>query len=211
MTAMCSESELLPISALQHLLYCDRQCALIHLEHLWVENRFTAEGAVLHRAAHSGRSERRRETQTTRSLPVRSLELGLFGVADVVRIGRGGDVLPVEYKRGRPKRNPCDRVQLCAQALCLEEMLGVSIAHADLFYGKTRRHVRVPLDDELRQLTRESAERLHRLIASGRTPAAEPGPKCERCSLRVLCMPELSARLGAVRAYIERTLAGSPT
>jgi CRISPR-associated exonuclease Cas4 len=204
---MFTESQLLPISALQHLLYCDRQCALIHVENLWLENRYTAEGAVLHRAAHSGRADRRRDTRTARALPVRSLELGLFGVADVVRVARGEPPLPVEYKRGRPKRNPCDRVQLCAQALCLEEMLGVTIPHADLFYGKTRRHVRVELDAARRQLTRESAARLHRMVADGRTPPAEPGPKCRRCSLRPLCLPELSARAGSIAAYIARSLA----
>ncbi|MGO9917008.1 MAG: CRISPR-associated protein Cas4 [Isosphaeraceae bacterium] len=208
---MFPESELLPISALQHLHYCERQCALIHLERLWIENRFTAEGNVLHRAAHAGRSERRHDMRTVRALQVHSLALGLFGVADVVRVGPRGDAVPVEYKRGRPKRNPCDRVQVCAQALCLEEMLGVTVPHADLFYGKMRRHVRVPLDAELRQLTRESAERLHRLVASGRTPPAEPGPKCTHCSLRNLCMPELLARSGRVRSYIEQALAEAPT
>jgi CRISPR-associated exonuclease Cas4 len=204
---MFTESQLLPISALQHLLYCQRQCALIHVENLWLENRYTAEGAVLHRTAHSGRSDRRRDTRTARALPVRSLALGLFGVADVVRLARGEPPLPVEYKRGRPKKNPCDRVQICAQALCLEEMLGVAIPHADLFYGKIRRHVRVELDSDLRQLTRDSAAQLHRLIRSGLTPPADPGPKCRRCSLRPLCMPEIAAHVGSVAAYIARSLA----
>ncbi|GIW88033.1 MAG: CRISPR-associated protein Cas4 [Isosphaeraceae bacterium] len=204
---MFTEAQLLPISALQHLLYCERQCALIHVENLWLDNRYTAEGAVLHRAAHSGQAEQRRELRTLQALPVRSLALGLFGIADVVRVTPGEPPMPVEYKRGRPKKNPCDRVQLCAQALCLEEMLGVAIPHADLFYGKIRRHVRVELDPALRQLTRETAARLHRLVAEGRTPPAEPGPKCRRCSLRPLCLPELSTRAGSVADYIAQALA----
>src|SRR5690242_1889440 len=108
-----SESELLPISALQHLLYCERQCALIHVERLWAENRFTAEGSILHKKAHGGKTIKRPESRTTRALPLRSIELGLFGVADVVQQKPGEPPLPVEYKRGRPKRNDCDRVQLC--------------------------------------------------------------------------------------------------
>jgi len=203
---MFPESDLLPISALQHLLYCERQCALIHIEGQWVENRFTAEGAILHRGAHSGRSERRRGTRTVRSLPVHSLELGLFGIADVVSFDGAGGVRPVEYKRGSPKRNDCDRVQLCAQALCLEEMLGVSICRADLFYGKTRRRSVVELDAALRGKTREAAARLHSLIRSQKTPPAQLEPKCKHCSLRTVCMPELAARSSGVRAYIERSI-----
>lgn len=204
---MFPESQLLPISALQHLLYCERQCALIHLEHQWVENRFTAEGAVLHRAAHSGRSEKRRDLRNVRSLPVHSLELGLCGVADVVRIERGKGIAPVEYKRGRPKRNDCDRVQLCAQALCLEEMLGIEVPQGDLFYGKTRRHTRVDFDVSLRQRTRDAAARVHALIRSRQTPPAEPGPKCKHCSLRSVCMPELATHADQVLAYIQNATA----
>jgi len=204
---MFAESELLPISALQHLLFCERQCALIHIERQWVENRFTAEGAILHRAAHSGRSERRKGTRTVRSLPVRSLELGLFGIADVVSFDKTGGVRPVEYKRGKPKRNDCDRVQLCAQALCLEEMLGVSIERADLFYGKTRRRFIVELDAGIRDKTRQAAVQLHALIRSGKSPPAELAPKCKHCSLRPVCMPELAARSTSVRAYLDRSLA----
>jgi CRISPR-associated exonuclease Cas4 len=203
LTAMYAESELLPISALQHLLYCDRQCALIHIEGLWAENRFTAEGAILHRRAHGGRAESRSDVRTLRGLPVRSLALGLFGVADVVRweTGSGSRVVPVEYKRGRPKAGDCDRVQLCAQGLCLEEMLGRSLDFGEIFYGRTRRRVRVDFTPALRQTTVEAAGRLHALMRSGRTPRAEPGPKCDRCSLRELCLPQLGRR--AARAAID--------
>ncbi len=193
---MFSEDDLLPISALQHLLYCDRQCALIHVERLWAENRFTAEGNILHRRAHSGKSDARPTGRTTRGLPVRSLALGLFGIADVVRYDKGDDapIVPVEYTRGRPKKNDCDRVQLCAQALCLEEMHGRDLPFGEIFYGKTKRRVRVAFTPELRRTTADATSRLHSLIQSGRTPPAEPGPKCDRCSLRALCLPRLGGR-----------------
>ncbi|WP_435020761.1 CRISPR-associated protein Cas4 [Tundrisphaera sp. TA3] len=191
------ESELLPISALQHLLYCDRQCALIHVERLWAENRLTAEGSLLHKKAHGGRREKRPSGLTTRSLPVRSLALGLFGITDVIRWcpGLDGAVVPVEYKRGRPKANDCDRVQLAAQALCLEEMLGRSVESGEIFYGKLRRRTPVEFTSELRRTTIDAAARLHELIRSGRTPPAEPGRKCDRCSLRELCLPKLASKL----------------
>lgn len=208
MTTVHSESDLLPISGLQHLLYCDRQCALIHIERLWVENRFTAEGAILHRKAHGGRSEARSGARTTRGLPVRSFALGLFGVTDVIRWEEAPDapVVPVEYKRGRPKAGDCDRVQLCAQALCLEEMLGRTLDFGELFYGRTRRRVRVDFTPALRRTTAEAADRFHALVRSGRTPRAEPGPKCDRCSLRELCLPRLGRRIPSARREFDRTL-----
>ncbi|MDR3638619.1 MAG: CRISPR-associated protein Cas4 [Isosphaeraceae bacterium] len=201
-----SESELLPISALQHLLYCERQCALIHVERLWAENRFTAEGSILHKKAHGGKTSTRPESKTTRALPLRSVELGLYGVADVVQQKPGEPPLPVEYKRGRPKKNDCDRVQLCAQALCLEEMAGQTIPRGELFYGKTRRRVVVEMTPELRATTIETVRRLRLLIESGRTPPAVPGRKCERCSLRELCLPYLG-RCGSARQAFDALLA----
>jgi CRISPR-associated exonuclease Cas4 len=205
---MFSDDDLLPISALQHLLYCDRQCALIHVERLWAENRFTAEGVVLHRRAHSGKSDARPATRTTRGLPVRSLSLGLCGVADVVRYERkaGAPIVPVEYKRGRPKKNDCDRVQLCAQALCLEEMHGRTLPFGEIFHGKTRRRVRVEFTPELRRTTIDATARLHALVRSGRTPPADPGPKCDRCSLRDLCLPRLGGRVARGRYSFDREI-----
>ena len=203
-----SEDDLLPISALQHLMFCERQCALIHVERLWVENRFTVEGRILHKKADSGRSESRGGDRAARSLPVRSLELGLFGIADVARYERdvGDSIIPVEYKRGRIKKNDCDRVQLCAQALCLEEMHGVSIPFGEIFYGKTRRKVRVEFTPELRRTTTGAAARLHDLIRSGRTPPAEFGPKCENCSLRGVCMPRLGGGVASRARQFDRAV-----
>jgi CRISPR-associated exonuclease Cas4 len=189
---MYSEDELLPISALQHLLYCERQCALIHVERVWEENLFTAEGRVLHDKVDSGENSTRAGRRIARSLPLRSLALGLSGIADVVEFGPDkSDVFPIEYKRGRSKAADWDRVQLCAQAMCLEEMMDVKIEEGALFYGKTRRRERVVFDQDLRAETCEAAFRLHRLIEAGQTPPAVYGKKCDACSLIHACMPRL--------------------
>jgi CRISPR-associated exonuclease Cas4 len=196
-----ADSDLLPISALQHLLYCERQCALIHIERQWAENRFTAEGNILHKKAHGSRSTTRPEGRTLWAIPLHSYELGLFGVADILQWKRGESPVPVEYKRGRPKKNDCDRVQLCAQALCLEEMTGLTVTRGELFYGKMRRRVAVEMNPTLRSVTADTAARLHQLIQGKITPPADPGPKCERCSLLALCLPRLGRRGSACSAF----------
>jgi len=208
---MYAEDDLLPISALQHLIFCERQCALIHIEGLWAENRLTVEGRHLHERADAGGGESRGALRVARSLPIRSLRLGLTGRADVVEFhaSEGGAppaVRPVEYKRGRPKPDRCDEVQLCAQALCLEEMLGVSIPAGALFYGTTRRRTDVAFDAVLRALTEETAARLHALVSSGRTPKAEREPKCDSCSLLELCLPGAMAPQRAAATYVARSL-----
>lgn len=237
---MHTEDDLLPISALQHLLFCERQTALIHTERQWADNRFTAEGNVLHRKADAAKSETRDGVRITRALPVHSFERGLYGVCDVVQFqppnfeqherlslpkriesqlrlihtrrsdrlagdgvgvgcqaGSDNDVAafahwtitPIEYKRGKPKSNDCDRVQLCAQAMSLEEMLGVQIETGELFYGKQQRRTEVVFDKRLRATTIETAIRLHQLIKSQLTPTAVREKKCDTCSLLALCMP----------------------
>lgn len=187
-----TEDDLLPISAVQHLLYCERQCALIHIERAWEENVFTAEGRILHEKVDSGEDCVRAGRRIARSLPLRSLQLGLSGIADVVEFGPDkSEVYPIEYKRGRSKAANWDRIQLCAQAMALEEMLGASITEGAIFYGKTRRREVVMFDVALRAETIAASERLHVLIASGRTPAAQYDTKCDACSLIGLCMPEL--------------------
>ena len=152
-----AEDNLVPISALQHMLYCPRQCALIHIEQQWNENRFTAEGKILHERTDSGSGERRGTVRIERSVAVRSLILGVSGVADVVEIHDGCRPYPVEYKRGRPKAHRADEVQLCAQALCLEEMLNFSVPAGALFYGRNRRRKEIQFDSELRDLTKRVA------------------------------------------------------
>jgi CRISPR-associated exonuclease Cas4 len=182
--------EPLPISALNHLLYCERRVALVHLEQVWANNQFTAEGNVLHEVAHGGADENLRGIRITRSLPLGSVLHALTCEADIVEFHSIGKVVPVEYKRGKPKLHRADEVQLCAQALCLEEMLNVTISSGFLFYGETRRRTPVSFDSTLRTLTIESIARLHRLIASRETPLAVREKKCEKCSLIELCMPD---------------------
>ncbi len=202
-----NEEDFLPISALQHILFCERQCALIHLERAWEENTFTIQGQILHEKVDSGKDEKRSDLYVTRSLPIKSQQLKVSGKADVVefrrttkdtihgigleKFGLTGLWLPrpVEYKRGKVKTGPYDNVQLCAQAICLEEAFNISLTEADLFYHQTRRRQIVLLDAELRQKTFETAERLHVLFREGKTPPAEPGEKCKACSLQNICLP----------------------
>ena len=204
---MFSETDLIPISALQHFAFCERQCALIHIEKLWAENIFTAEGRVLHEKAHGSTTDFRDGVLTTRSIPLRSLEYGLSGIADVVEFHSCPDSIegctpvpghsglwkpfPVEYKRGRAKTGPIDAIQLCAQAFCLEEMLTVKISDGALFYGKARRRSHIIFSEDLRSQTIECISKTHRLIKEGITPEAEYSNKCERCSLKDLCLPNL--------------------
>jgi CRISPR-associated exonuclease Cas4 len=208
--SMFAEDDLLPISALQHLLYCPRQCALIHLEQLWAENSLTIHGKHLHERADSGKSELRDGVRVVRSLPLRSLKWGLIGKADIVEFhanSAGERCFPVEYKRGKPKAHDADRVQLCAQAICLEEMLGVIVSSGALFYGKTRRRLDVAFDEPLRNLTEQTIARLHELIACRVTPpAVYEKEKCERCSLINLCMPRAGSRLRKASGYLDHTL-----
>lgn len=202
------ETDLLPLSALQHFLFCERQCALIHIEQVWSDNRFTAEGRILHEKVHEREDESRAGVRIARALPLRSLGLGLSGVADVVEFRFNAEMnvwlpFPVEYKRGRPKAEPCDKVQLCAQAICLEEMLKVDVPGGAIFYGKTRRRLDVVFDAELRKLTDETARRLHELIREGKTPPAKYEARCEQCSLLDLCMPRAVKRDSAISDYID--------
>jgi len=214
----CSEDELLPISALQHLMFCERQCALIHIEQAWAENRLTVEGKHLHGRVHEAGSESRGDVRIARGIRLRSLSLGLTGVADVVEFHRaeqgirlpetGGFWLPfpVEYKRGRPKSEPWDAVQLCAQALCLEEMLSVSLTAGALFYGTTRRRQEVSLDAGLRAQTEAASRRVHELVAGGITPRAVHEKKCDNCSLLPLCMPETAGKGKSAQRYLAEAL-----
>jgi CRISPR-associated exonuclease Cas4 len=195
---MGDEAEVLPLSALQHFLYCPRQCALIHIEKVWEENRFTAEGRVMHSRVDSGDSGKRGQVSEDRSVPIRSQSLGLYGVADVLemRPSPGGKSIPfpVEYKRGSPKIEHWDRVQLCAQGMCLEEMLDVQIPEGAIFYGTPRRRENVTFDQELRELVYTSCQQMHNMIIKGLTPQVEYGQRCRGCSLARMCMPKLSKK-----------------
>ena len=201
------EDDLVMVSALQHYLFCPRRCALIHLEQQWLENRLTAEGRILHERVHTSGRELRRTLRVEYDVPIRSLRLGLVGFADVVEFHRQEDgswqPLPVEYKRGRPKRDDSDRVQLCAQALCLEEMLGCTVPQGFLYYGEKRRRTPVVFDADLRDLVRRTADEVHALLAAGRTPPPRRGPHCAHCSCLPLCLPEVAARK-KVGPYLRR-------
>ncbi len=231
---MYAESDLLPISALQHLAFCERQWGLIHLEQIWDENPLTVGGRHLHDRVDAREHESRGDLRVARGLRIRSLRLGLIGIADVVEFHRvqqttgtgesfdpvalpNADglwrVVPVEYKHGRPKRDRCDEVQLCAQALCLEEMLGGTVEEGHLFYGKThRRHV-VIFDGSLRDETVRLSVRLHELTAAGVTPPGRYERKCRSCSLLPHCQPKVTTPPEARRAarYVDDMLNSLPS
>ncbi|MDE2660710.1 MAG: CRISPR-associated protein Cas4 [Acidobacteriota bacterium] len=207
-TPLVSETDLVPISALQHFLYCPRQCALIHVERVWMENRLTAEGRILHGRVEEAVTDRRSGVRTERSVAVCSRRLGLAGVVDVVEVHQGGRVFPVEYKRGRPKRHRADEVQLCAQAVCLEEMLDQPIPEGGLFYGRSRRRMSVVFDTALRDLTAQTAREVRGLIESGMTPSpVYERRKCDSCSLKEACKPEKLQRPPAVERWLAEALA----
>lgn len=234
---MYDEDDLLPLSALQHLAFCERQCALIHVEGAWAENRLTALGRQLHQRTHDGPVERRAGVLIARGLPIRSLRLGLSGKADVVefpsrdpppKLPEGLEWLdeepgrpdageeeppsapfPVEYKRGRPKPDRCDEVQLCAQAMCLEEMLGVTVPAGAIYYGQPRRRHQVAISDDLRRETERLAARLHELVGAGVTPPAVYRKVCRSCSLVDLCLPRTTSKGRSARNYLAEMLAAA--
>lgn len=203
-----SEDDLIPLSALQHYLFCPRQSALIHVERQWFENLFTAEGRVMHDRVDKGGNQDRGAVRIEYALRLVCRKLGLVGQADVVEFHRSGTdrnvwvPYPVEYKRGKPKRDSSDKVQLCAQALCLEEMLDIAVPEGALFYGKTRRRQNVVFDAELRRQTTQTANRLRCMIQDRRTPEPFYTKKCESCSFLDFCMPRV-CRVKSVKAYLE--------
>jgi CRISPR-associated exonuclease Cas4 len=194
----------LPLSGLQHLAFCPRQWALIHLEQAWSENRLTAEGRLLHERADLPGQVRRHELRTVRGLTLLSRRLRLTGRADVVEFRPAP--FPVEYKRGKRKPTDCDLVQLCAQALCLEEMLGVPVRRGAIFYGQPRRRIDVEFSPALRARTEELAVTMHRLYGERRTPPAQPGEHCRNCSLVDKCLPSVTAHAGIAAVWQARLL-----
>lgn len=213
-----TSDELLALSGIQHFTFCRRQWALIHVERLWAENALTAEGRVMHqRTDDPFERETRGGVVTARAMPVSSYRLGLYGVCDVVEFlpsadgatlrGRAGTYLPrpVEYKRGKEKEDDCDRAQLCAQALCLEEMFLVAIPAGCLYYGQTRRRVEVAFTTALRGLVESTAAEMHEYFSRGYTPRVKTSKACRSCSLADLCLPRLQTRLAASR-YIQQRI-----
>lgn len=219
MTREYTPDELLPLSGIQHFLFCRRQWALIHIEMQWQDNALTVEGKQLHeRVDDPFFVETRRDVVISRSVPVASYTLGLSGICDVVEFtraaegvrlpGREGCYLPapIEYKRGRPKREPVDEAQLCAQAMCLEEMLSIAIPRGFLYYGRTRHREPVELTGELRRLVREAAAEMHAYMSRGYTPRVKISKACRACSLANVCLPDLQARTVAASTYIRQQI-----
>ena len=181
----------IPLSALQHYLFCPRQCGLIHNEQVWAENRFTAEGQVLHKKANEGPDEHTADGRVLRHLHVSSARLNISGICDIVEVSLAGEITPVEYKRGKPKSHQADEVQVCAQAFCLEEMFDVEIKRGLIFYGKTRRRKEIALDESLRELTENIITATAEMFLTEVTPVARYCEnKCPNCSLIDLCMPQ---------------------
>lgn len=213
-----NEEDFLQLSGLQHFRFCRRRWALIHIEHQWAENYRTTDGAIFHENAHNTAfQESRGDLVITRGVSVFSARLGVSGQCDVLEYRRGSTGVPlsgreglwqpypVEYKRGQPREDTGDALQLCGQAMCLEEMLCCSIEAGALYYGETRRRQAVAFTPELRQTVREALERMHELYARGHTPSAKPKKGCNACSLKDICLPRLQ-KSGTVAAYLKKNL-----
>lgn len=213
---MYGEEDYLMLSGIQHFAFCRRQWAMIHIEQQWAENYRTTAGELMHKKAHDAASvEKRGDLLIIRGMRISSRNLGLSGQCDVVEFhqdengvslfGYDGKwkPIPVEYKRGTPKENNADELQLCAQAMCLEEMLQVYVQDGYLYYGENRRRSHVDFTDSLREEVRNAAKEMHELFQRGYTPNVKPSKKCKACSLENLCLPKLQKTV-KVREYIEK-------
>ncbi len=206
-----NEDDLLLLSGIQHFAYCERQWGLIHIESLWEENRSTAEGRILHQRVDDPLfNETRRNVKIARSVPLVSMSLGLYGIADVIELQlndnenekKGENYSIIEYKRGKPKNDDRDEVQLCAQAICLEEMLGVSLTKGHIYYGETKHRNQVLFDEEIRIRVKMLADRMHLLFEKGVTPRAKKDKKCKNCSLSGICLPVLGKTSKRINTYM---------
>jgi len=217
---MYREEDYLMLSGLQHFAFCRRQWALIHIEQQWAENLRTADGRLMHEHAHDGDfREKRGDVIITRGMQISSSELGISGECGVVEFHKSPDgiairgmegtyaVIPVEYKRGQPKENDCDALQLCAQALCLEEMLCCEIRKAYLYYGETRRRQTVVLNQQIREKTISMIQEMHRLYDRQHTPKVKRTKACNACSLKDICLPVLNKNRSAAE-YLKNVLEG---
>jgi CRISPR-associated exonuclease Cas4 len=209
MTGPSEADDYLPLSALEHLLYCERQCALIHVQGVWIENVHTAAGRLLHDRVDGGEATSRPGIRIARSVPIRCDALRLYGIADVVELRRTGSreiAYPVEYKRGPRRTWLHDDVQLAAQAMGLEEMLGCEVLSGAIFYGRSQRRREIVIDAQLRARTRAAAERLHALVASRIVPPGVVDRRCDACSLRDACLPDLPLVPGLLARAVREAL-----
>jgi len=209
---MSSDTQTIMLSALQHYAYCPRQFALIHVEQAWADNRFTAEGNILHERVDSGVAEQRKGTRYERGVMLKSPQYKLTGKMDLLEIEQGDPpkYLPVEYKRGKPKVEDWDRVQVCAQALCIEAMRDTQVTEGAIWYWEVRRRETVQIDDALRATTVAAIEGAHAILASGKTPPPTDNIKrCRACSLADLCEPH-TFRRDHSGVYVETLFSESP-
>ena len=217
-----SEEEFLALSGIQHFRFCRRQWALIHIEDRWAENYWTVDGSLMHKNAHDNSyRESRADKIITRGVSVFSPTLGVSGQCDVLEYHQGTDGIPiagkgglwlpfpVEYKRGKPREDGADELQLCGQAMCLEEMLCCDIPKGALFYGETRHRKEIPFTEELRMEVKETLREMHDLFRRGHTPKVKPSKSCNACSLKELCMPELM-KTQSVYVYLSKALEELP-
>ncbi|MFR9541927.1 MAG: CRISPR-associated protein Cas4 [Rikenellaceae bacterium] len=214
-----SEDDMLMLSGIQHFVFCPRQWALIHIEQQWSENHLTTEGNILHTNVDNPHYRQKNGDQITlRSLHLASKKLGLYGIADAVELIPTDDrtnaithprydgywqPIPVEYKRGHSKVSQCDKIQVAAQAMAIEEMYDLTIDYGVLFYWETRRREIVSITDELRELVQQKADEMHRIFKTGIMPMGELKSCCKSCSLKDICMPQLSR---SVKNYLKREL-----
>ncbi|MHB8132981.1 MAG: CRISPR-associated protein Cas4 [Anaerolineaceae bacterium] len=216
-----SENDLLALSGIQHFQFCRRQWALIHIERQWKENLLTTDGKIMHdRADNPFFHEVREGVITSRGMPVASYSIGLYGVCDVVEFTPSPDgvvlkghiekyiPVPIEYKRGTEKNDECDIVQLCAQALCLEEMLSVRIKKGYLFYGENKRRLEVLFDQRIRDKVISLTAEMHAYFQRGYTPQGKPSKACKSCSLSDICLPVLQERIVSASKYIQTNIEG---
>ncbi|MGO8878494.1 MAG: CRISPR-associated protein Cas4 [Desulfomonilaceae bacterium] len=226
---MFTEEEFLPISLLQHLLFCPRRAALVHIEGIWSDNIFTALGQNMHERVHTTEVESRRDLRVTRGLLLRSLTLGVTGKADVVEFQRLNELesnsasvdlraiklngvrglwraYPVEYKSGHLRHEVGYEIQLCAQAICLEEMLGTHVTEGSIYYGKTGRRLDLVFDSQLRLATETACCQLHSVLNSDETPPAKYEPKCTKCSLLDFCLPKVMSQNRSVKSYMDKVV-----
>ena len=213
------EADYLLISGLRHFAYCRRRWALVHIEQQWSENALTLEGDFMHERVHDDSfTEKRGRLLLSRGMAVKSNSLRITGTCDMVEleespdgvniVGRPGTykLYPVEYKHGRPDTSHADEWQLCAQAMCLEEMLCTDIPEGALYYGELRRRQTIPLTDELRDTVKAALQEMHELMKRQYTPKVKPHKTCSNCSMQNICNPQLLGRISASQ-YIEQTLA----
>ncbi len=213
-----AEDDYLMLSGIQHFKFCRRQWALIHIEQQWAENVHTVVGELMHKKAHDPYLvEKRKDLLVARSLPIASRKMGISGECDVVEFhrcedgvklhGHRGDfsVYPIEYKKGKPKLTEEDRLQLAAQAMCLEEMFSTDIPEGALFYGETRRREVVEITEDLRQEVRNMFQEMHQYFERKYTPKVKYSKSCTACSLKDICLPKLG-KSGSVKDYIHQML-----